>query len=408
MSKRTDKPLTEDELTDTTAAATEAQKDTRLKPSEFTILPWGTTVGDQSTFNDIHACGFNLAGFVRVDDLQKVSKAGLQCLVTDQTTHAGDAETQLDQTEIDTRVQALVKRVAGNQAVYGYYLRDEPGADVFPGLGRWAAAVGKTAPGALAYINLFPNYASLKQLNVALTYDQYLEAFIQEVKPTFISYDHYALMDDGSLRSGYFQNLESVRTVALKHGLPFWNIVLSNAHFTYAEPTPAGFRFQLYTTLAYGGRGISYFTYFSPKIGNYRLAPVDAFGHKTPTWDMLRDVNLQLHRLGPVYLTLTSINVFHHPEVPAGCKGIESSRLLKKVEGSNLLIGEFEGVGGQPFVIIVNKDLHQSTSFSLEFKEAGKIQRVSAYTGGIDAWVGEDCWLAAGQGMLLCLKKGTM
>jgi len=213
-------------------------------------------------------------------------------------------------------------------------------------------------------------------------------------------------MDDGSLRGGYFQNLEAMRKAALKHNLPFWNIVLSNAHFNYAEPTPAGFRFQAYTTLAYGARGISYFTYFSPHIGNYRLAPIDQFGEKTPTWDMLRNVNMQIHKLGPVYVTLKSVNVFHHPEVPEGCSGIATSKWLKNVQGlTNLLVGEFQGPNGEPYVMVVNKDLRNSTWLVVEFKEAGQIMRVSAYTGATNPWVGEDCWLAAGQGMLLCLKK---
>ena len=386
-----------------TAAATTGDKP-MLKPSEFAILPWGTTEGDLDVFKDIRECGFNLAGFVRPENLDLVSKADLQCLVIDGTTHVGDAEAQLDQPEIDKRVQALVKRVGDHKAVYGYYLRDEPGANAFPGLGKWAAAFNKAAPKALAYINLFPNYASPEQMNVA-TYDDYLESFVKNAKPKFISYDHYALMDDGSLRGGYFQNLEAMRAAALRHNLPFWNIVLSNSHFNYAEPTSAGFRFQLYTTLAYGGRGISYFTYFAPQIGNYRLAPIDQFGHKTPTWDMLRDVNLQIHKLGPVYLTLKSINVFHHPEVPTDCSGIATSKLLASVEGGNLLVGEFEGPGGQPFVMVVNKDLHKSTAFGVKFKEEGQIQKVNQYTGGICSWEGEDCWLAAGQGALLCLKK---
>ena len=375
-----------------------------LKPSEFAILPWGQTPGDLEIFKGMRECGFNLAGFVDPESLDLVSEAGLQCLVFDRSAVVGDTEAKLDQAEIDRRVQALVKRVGDHKAAYGYYLRDEPGATAFPGLGRWAAAYKKAAPNALAYINLFPNYASPGQMS-AENYDKYLEKFVQEAKPTFISYDHYALMDDGSLRDGYFQNLESVRTAALRHNLPFWNIVLSNSHFSYAEPTPAGFRFQLYTTLAYGGRGISYFTYFAPQIGNYRLAPIDQFGHKTPTWDMLRNVNLLLHKLGPVYVTLKSINVFHHPEVPTDCSGIATSKLLASVEGGNLLVGEFEGPGGQPFVIVVNKDLHKSTPFGIKFKGEGNIQRVSAYSGSTDAWSGEDCWLAAGQGMLLCLKK---
>lgn len=375
-----------------------------LKATEFAILPWGGTSGDQSVFDTIRDCGFNLAGFVAVDELDKVNKSGLQCLVRDASIHAGDRQTRLTQEEIDERVQEVAKRVTGNPAVYGYYLRDEPNASVFAGLGRWAAAVEKADPGKMAYINLFPNYAAPGQLG-SETYDKHLEEYVKQVKPKFISYDHYALMDDGSLRGGYFQNLESVRAAALKNDIPFWNIVLSNAHFHYAEPTPAGFRFQLYTTLAYGARGISYFTYFAPHVGNYRLAPIDQFGHKTATWDMLREVNLQLHKLGPVYITLKSVNVFHHPIVPAGCIGIESSQFIESVSGPSMLVGEFVDPDGQPYVMVVNTSLHDSTPFQVKFKQEGTIHRVSPYTGQTAPWQGEDCWLAAGQGMLLCLKK---
>lgn len=385
-------------------ATTTMGEETMVKPNEFAILPWGGTPGDIDVLKGIRECGFNLAGFMDPKYLDLVSEAGLECLVSG--LYAGDAEAQLDQATIDKRVEELVKQVGNHKAAYGYYLRDEPGAGAFPGLGRWAAALKKFAPNALAYINLFPNYANAGQMGVA-TYDDYLESFVKNVQPKFLSYDHYALMDDGTLRDGYFQNLESVRKAALRHDIPFWNIVLSNSHFHYAEPTPAGFRFQAYTTLAYGAHGISYFTYFAPHSGNYRLAPIDQFGHKTQTWEMLRDVNLQIQKLCPVYLTLKSINVFHHPEVPSGCSGVETSKLLKSVAGDNLLVGEFQGPDGQPFVMIVNKDLHKSTPFDLKFKEDGQIQKVNAYSGTIGAWGGEDDWLAAGQGALLCLKKGT-
>lgn len=371
-----------------------------LKPEEFAVLPWGWTPGDAPTLESIRACGFNLAGFVAPEHLDAVANAGLQCIVSDSETHVSDEIAALEETEIERRVTSLVSRVGNHPAAFGFYLRDEPGANAFPGLGRWAAEFKKASPGKPAYINLFPNYASSAQMNVP-TYEEYVESFVTTVQPAFISYDHYALMAGGTLRDGYFSNLEIVRAASLKHGLPFWNIVLSNAHFDYAEPSPAGFRFQLYTTLAYGARGVSYFTYFTPNVGNYRLGPIDQFGNKTPTWDMLRNVNLQLHRLGPLYLTLKSVNVFHHPNVPGGCSGMDTSRFLSSLSGGDLLVGEFEDTGANPFVMVVNKSLQASTNFQLAFKTPGTIQFVSPYTGSLNNWAGENVWLAPGQGMLL-------
>jgi len=386
------------------ASGQAAGDETMLEAEAFPILPWGWTPGDLDALKEIRACGFNLAGFVAPGHLDLVGEAGLKGIVSDGGIQVGDGESGPDEAETAQRAAALVQRVGQHPAVFGYYLKDEPGARFFPSLGQWVKALGKAAPQACAYVNLFPNYASSQQMGVS-TYAEYLESYVQTVQPKFISYDHYALMDDGSLRGGYFQNLEAVRDAAQRHGLPFWNIVLANAHFRYAEPTEAGLRFQLYTTLAYGGRGISYFTYFAPSTGNYRLAPIDQFGHKSPTWEMLRHVNLQLHRIGKVYLTLKSVNVFHHPKVPRGCSGFKTSRWLARVEGADLLVGEFEGPKGQPFVMVVNKDLHDSTNFHVAFKEPGEVQYVSAYTGAIGRWSGENNWLAPGQGMLLALKE---
>jgi len=373
------------------------------KPEDFAILPWGWTPPDLTQLEGIRDCGFNLAGFVAPETLDLVQQVGLKAFVSDPTTDVGDAEAALDEADVGKRVKALVERVGDHPAAYGYYLRDEPSAAVFPGLGRWAAAFKQADPPAHPYINLFPNYASPAQLG-AETYDQYLTRFVETVHPDFVSYDHYALMDDGTLRGGYFQNLEAVRKVALGAGIPFWNIVLSNSHFHYAEPTPGGLRFELYTTLAYGARGISYFTYFAPEVGNYRLAPIDQFGNRTPTWEMLRNVNLQIHKLAPIYCTLKSVNVFHHGDVPEGCSGDDTSVHLVSVDGGSLLVGEFEGPQGQPAVFVVNKDIHTSTPFAVRFRRAGRVCVVSPYRGTLTDLAGEQDWLAPGQGALLLLE----
>lgn len=374
-----------------------------LSPEDLAIFPWAWTSGERYSFQDMRDCGFNLAGFVAPELLDRVREAGLKCLVGDSACRVGEAEAQLPEAEIERRTAALVKRVAGHEAALGYYLRDEPGASVFPGLGKWVASYRKADPRAIPFVNLYPNYASPEQLGCA-TYAEHLESFIQTVRPSLLCYDHYALMDDGTLRQGYFPNLEAVRAAGRRHGLPFWNVVLANAHFNYAEPSAAGLRFQMYTSLAYGARGLGYFTYFSPTRGNYRLAPIDQHGHKTPTWDLLRDVNLQMHRLGPLYAKLKSVNVFHHPEVPPGCSGSQTSSFLSEIRGGSLLVGEFEGPEGQPFALVANKSLRHSTTFRLKFKQPGQIRHLNSYTGTLAPWDSEDDWLAAGQGMLLCLE----
>jgi hypothetical protein len=374
----------------------------RLAPEDFAILPWGWTPGDADALAEIQRCGFNLAGFVQPGDLDVVAQAGLKGIVSDERFHVTDAAAHLDKEEIARRVSSITSQVKNHPALFGYYLRDEPGASSFPGLARWSDALHAVDPHGRPYINLFPNYASVAQMETA-SYEEYVDTFLKTVAPPFLSYDHYALMENGVLRGGYFENLELIRAAALRQGIPFWNIVLSNAHFTYAEPSPAGLRFQLYTTLAYGARGISFFTYFTPDAGNYRLAPIDPMGNKTPTWAMLREVIMLIHALGPTYLRLKSLNVFHFPEALQGCCGIEGSRFLEKISAGSFVIGEFQSSAGQPYIMVVNKDMQHSVSFSIKFKAPGKVLRTSPYSGAAQPVGSEDNWLAPGQGVLLSL-----
>lgn len=373
-------------------------------PEEFAILPWGWTPAQKPVLDEIRSCGFNLAGFVRPEGLDAVAAAGLKCIVSDDGLHVRDDAGQIDDAEMNKRIKTLVDRIGRHPAVFGYYLRDEPSAKLFGVLAKWSDALRGAAPHARPYINLFPNYANDAQMGVP-SYGEYVESFIRVCKPPFVSYDHYALMDDGSLRGGYFQNLEIIRRLTLKHNLPFWNIVLSNGHFRYAEPTEAGLRFQAYTTLAYGARGISYFTYFTPDGGNYRLGPIDQFGDKTATWSMLRRVNLQLHRLMPTYLTLKSVSVFHHPDVPAECAPARMAKHVDQVSGGSFVVGEFEAPNGMPYAMIVNKSLRESAALGVKFKTPGRIVQVNTYTGRTHDYSGENVWLAPGQGVLVGLKK---
>ncbi|HWB99879.1 MAG TPA: hypothetical protein VG672_24395, partial [Bryobacteraceae bacterium] len=192
---------------------------------------------------------------------------------------------------------------------------------------------------------------------------------------------------------------------------PFWNCILANSHFNYMEPSDATFALQVYATMAYGGRGIQYFTYFSPEIGNYRMAAVDQFGHRTPTWDMLRRINLQIHALAPTLAKLHSTGVYHYPDVPEKAKPLSASKLIRSVQmtqrlvqapaGGRCLIGEFEDAQGRPYFMIVNKDLSHSFQFRIELSQPNrKLIRISNYTGKEEPFGREMDWLAPGAGIL--------
>jgi len=371
--------------------------------SFFPIMAWNHAPNDPAVLKRMRECGLTVAGFVTPETLDNCQDAGLKAIVANEATQGYDWR-KVDAEDARRRVTELVKRVKDHPAVYGYSLRDEPSAEFFPGLATVAHLVKELHPGAWPYINLFPNYASPEQLGTP-TYDAYLKQFIEVCKPPILSYDHYALTEGGGFNEAYFTNLEAMRREALAHEIPFWNIVLASGCLNFREVSATDFRFQVYTSLAYGARGISYFTYFAVPSGNFRMAPVDQFGHETATWNWMRHVNLQVVQLAPTLLKLKSDGVYHFGKIPAGCSGPEEKSLVKAIPGP-MLVGDFTHEDGSRYVMVVNRDFVASTPCQPQFRESPtKLEVVSPYTGQLVPYVGEQMWLAPGQGSLLKVSK---
>lgn len=369
----------------------------------FPVMPWNFVPNDQTVIAKIKDCGFTVAGFVGPETLRTCRKAGLKAIVSDARINDYDW-TRLDEKIARAKAIPAIRAVRHDPGLYGFSLRDEPSADMFPGLAVMARVIREEAPGVWPYINLFPNYASPGQLGTP-TYEQYLEDFVKICHPTQLSYDHYALMDDGSLNGGYWANLEQMRAVAQRHGLPFWNIVLAVGHFSFREPTASDLRFEVFSSLAYGARGLSYFTYFAPKVGNYRGAAIDQFGHATPTWGNLQNINLQVQKLAPTLLELTSDETYHFGSVPPGCHGPGADSLVASM-GGDFAAGDFTRADGARYVLIVNKNLGKSVPCAPQFRHPPKrVDLISPYTGQPTPFEGEQIWLAPGGGALLALRE---
>ena len=369
----------------------------------FPVMAWNWAPNDPAVLKKMRECGLTVAGFVSTNTLDACQAAGLKAILSDPRS-SGYNWANVDEKVARTNLTSLVADTGKHPAVYGYFLNDEPTTIYYHGLAKVASILHELAPDKWAYMNLYPNYALNSEMD-ASGYDEYLEKFIATCHPTQLSYDHYALMDDGSLRDCYWQNLEQISAAAKKNNLPFWNCVLAVAHFNYREPTAADFRFQVYSTLAYGGRGIAYFSYFAHQVGNYRSAPIDQFGNPTPTWGYMQNVNLQIQKLAPTLLKLTCDDVYHFGSLPKGTHLPTEKSLLKTAGGDDFMAGEFTHQDGSRYVMIVNKDVVKSHRCSPQFRVPVKgLKLISPYSGQPVEFTREQVWISPGSGALLKLE----
>jgi hypothetical protein len=378
-------------------------------PKDFAVMAWGGSPSDAEQLRGMREAGLNISGFCRAQDLPMVQTAGLTCFVRDSRIQSFDPLHMPSDDEIRGRVAELKTQIGSSGAALGFYLRDEPNAQLMPGLGKIAGLLREAMPDKWPYVNLFPYRVSPQALGTS-DYDSYVRMLVKTIGQPFLSYDNYSLVS-GEMLDYFYTNLEIIRRLGIETGTPFWNCILANSHFNYMEPSDATFNLQVYSTLAYGGRGIQYFTYFTPEIGNYRLGAIDQFGNRTATWEMLRRINNQIHALAPTIIRLRSTGVYHYPDVPEQNHPLSQSRLIDGVEmtqryvrppvAARFLVGEFEDPDRRPYFLIVNKDLKNSFQFRIRLKQQeGKLMRVSPYSGQEQPFGREMDWLAPGAGIL--------
>jgi len=249
-------------------------------------------------------------------------------------------------------------------ALAGYYLSDEPGVSAFPDLAALAKRIRATDDEHFCYINLFPNYASAEQLGVE-DYREYVTRFDKEVPLQIMSFDSYPISSNTKIYGNWYNNLEIFSDVAKKAQKPFWAFALSvtynDAHF---EPTLGILRVQVYSNLLYGAQGIQYFTYWTPRGGDYRLAPISIDGKRNPIFDLVKQMNEELKNLSGVFYGAKVISVHHvgSNDVPKGTRRLDKLPSLIKVletNGAGAILSELEN-GENSFFVILNKDYEKS------------------------------------------------
>ncbi|MCX6072609.1 MAG: hypothetical protein NTU91_17445, partial [Chloroflexi bacterium] len=231
------------------------------------------------------------------------------------------APATLDNPAQREKLDALIARVRNHPALYSYFITDEPSAAAFPGLGKLVAYLREHDPAHLAYINLFPTYANNRQLgtkgDTIPAYGEHLRQYVDIVRPSLVSYDHYQFAKDGDT-GGYFLNLAMIRRTAQEAGVPFLNIVQA-CTWTPSMRVPGAdeMRYLVYTTLAYGAQGISYYVYCAQKhIGGIALPD----GTPTPTYHALKVLNREFAAIAKELQPLRSLAVYHAGMMPPGCE----------------------------------------------------------------------------------------
>ena len=359
-----------------TLSSTGGAAESRWKIGTPIMTYWAGPPMTDATAQQMAEGGWNLV-WCKESELDAARRHGLRAMLQDGLI----SPKTLDNPEAKAKLDALIQRVRKHPALYAYFLQDEPSASQFSDLGRIVAYLRERDPHHLAYINLFPTYANNKQLgnegDTITAYKEHLRQFLDVVKPDLLSYDHYHFSVKGD-HEQYFLNLAMIRQAALDARRPFLNIVQA-CSWTPSMRVPNGdeLRWLVYTSLAYGAQGLSYYVYCHPK---HEGAMAQADGTPTELYRAAQSFNREFVAIATQLQPLRSLGAYHVGMVPPGAASLPPNaafhldpspsvaefKALEPVKGFALGYFGKQGTKAKPtHVVVVNLDYKKSATPTL-------------------------------------------
>jgi hypothetical protein len=135
---------------------------------------------------------------------------------------------------------------------------------------------------------------------------------------------------------------------------------------------------QINVSLAYGAKGIQYFTYWTPSATHFGEALVSRDGVLTPLYYYARRANKYLRVVGKALLPLTSDSVAHANEepLPHGATAFKADRCVTSTSGSPVILGKFRKPAGgtDRYLLAANRSLPRKPKTQLSL--SGSVRKV--------------------------------
>jgi hypothetical protein len=266
-------------------------------------------------------------------------------------------------------LDAIVADYSQFPGLGGYFLGDEPSPPSFAGMGQVVDYLRQKDPTHPVFINLLPGYPGGM---IGKDYENYVNGFISIAHPWIVSYDHYHFTTGGDA-PWWFENLETVARISKANDLSFFNIVLATQHLIYRRLTEPEKRFEAMQTLAFGARGLLWFTYWQPDAsGMWKDAIINFDGTPTYQYDQIKRINHEMAAFGNALLHADWIHTWI----------TNPPRLTIKFDNpqAHWTVGFFKQ-GWTRMLFIANQDYKNTVRSDLHIQTGGAtIERFDLYT----------------------------
>ena len=239
-------------------------------------------------------------------------------------------------------------------AIWGIDTGDEPSALDFPYYGEVISLVEKKFENQFAYLNLYPNYASVSKNNAretvnqlgTPTYAEHIAKYVENVPTDYICYDFYLYSVGQKFPSRALENLRIVSDACAATGRSMWIVLQVNSNDPAKWITENQLRFQAYSALAFGAENIIWACW---NKGWWENQVLDDNGEKTQQYKKLRKINRELHLFGEEYMRYARVatHLVGFPEE----RDLQGLDMLPELAVNNAVFTNVRGQDGGKMIV---------------------------------------------------------
>ena len=306
----------------------------------------------------------------------------------------------------DEQIKAKLQELYQYDSFGGLFLIDEPSASSYPFIKECIDKLNQIE-GELGYeklnphVNLLPPGVGGERLSgvagESISWEEYIRG-LSNTGIQYLSFDMYPIMGlfTNMVHPSWFTALSTMNKVAMEEGKPWMGCVqVGGGSLSYATPearvtTEGELKWDVYTMLAFGAKGLIYYITVSPpffanaeeeQLNIHSL--INVYGEKTVFYDYVKEINEHISAMDHVLMNCDYKGVIITGETPAVHYGKDliksnSFRGLKDVT-SNALVGCFD-YNGKTALLVVNNSITQEGQISLSFDHKYAIEVIQDAT----------------------------
>lgn len=300
------------------------------------------------------------------DNLKRLDLAaarGIRCIIWDRRYERvfGDRSTGV------SLLDSIVADYRDHPAMLAHYLGDEPARE---GFSRGAAFFDTLH----AHDPQHPYFNNLAGRAGFHSHDEWIthhREYIQYLRPGVLCNDHYDFRV-GRDRGQFVENAAGLGALAREAGLPFWSFMQLTEHDPFRRVTPGELKWQVSMLLAYGARGIGYFTYWTPRwnpVNDWQPAIIDTNGNRTEWYPVIAQLSRFARSAGSTLARCTWLATVHAGSLPLGGTWFVPNSWVGDVEGRAAL-GYFSDSSGVRYLLVANSDSLAARAITLTLHDA--------------------------------------